>query len=291
MGGESCPSNGVLNLAGSGVSAEVSYLPDANFTGFDEFVISVYNEQDPLAEDTVRFTANVSNVIDPPVFLSQPYTVVLRGTPWDYKIQVFDPDPLEDLLIEITDDLPEWIDYNDTQKLLSGFPPQSAEETFPITLKVTDKNGLESVQSFTLNLVNSIELIEIQEPQIGEQVIFEDSNWSGGGLTVENVQGRKISWTVIEEPANGIFRFAELENGKIHNLEYIPDNNFFGDDSLLSKRQMAIPVNLEILIFLLKKFQIRQLLLADILNKKLEWKTEINLILALIFLMEMELIP
>ena len=79
MGGGSCPSNGVLNLAGSGASAEVSYLPDANFTGVDEFVISVYNEQDPLAEDTVRFTANVSNVTDPPVFLSQPYTVCLEA--------------------------------------------------------------------------------------------------------------------------------------------------------------------------------------------------------------------
>ena len=86
---------------------------------------------------------------------------------------------MEDLLVEITGDLPEWIDYNDTQKLLSGFPPQSAEASFPIALKVTDKNGLESNQSFTLDLVNSIELITIIEPQIGDQVISEDSNWSG----------------------------------------------------------------------------------------------------------------
>ena len=227
------PSNGVLNLVGSGASAEVSYLPDANFTGVDEFVISVYNEQDPLAEDTVRFTANVSNVTDPPVFLSQPYTVVLRGTPWDYKIEVFDPDPLEDLLIEITGDLPEWIDYNNTQKLLSGFPPQSAEASFPIALKVTDKNGLESVQSFTLDLVNSIELITINEPQIGDQIISEDSNWSGGGLTVENVQGRKIAWTVIEEPLHGIIQFEEIQNGSIDNIRYFPNNNFFGEDSFV----------------------------------------------------------
>jgi len=227
------PSNGELNLAGSGANAVISFLPDANFTGVDEFVISVYNEQDPLAEDTVRFTANVSNVTDPPVFLSQPYTVVLRGTPWDYKIEVFDPDPLEDLLIEIIGDLPEWIDYNDTQKLLSGVPPQSAEESFPIAIKVTDKNGLESVQSFSLNLVNSIELIRINEPQIGDQIISEDSNWSGGGLTVENVQGRKISWTVIEEPLDGIIHFEEIQNGKIDNLTYFPNKNFFGEDSFV----------------------------------------------------------
>ena len=34
--------------------------------------------------------------------------------------------------------------------------------------------------------------------------------------------------------------------------EYFPNNNFFGEDSLLSKPQTAIPVNLEILILLLR---------------------------------------
>jgi len=230
---ESSPRSGKLEISPQESQQEVriiSYLPDANFTGSDEFLVVVYNKEDPLARDSVRFSVDVSNTPDPPIFTSVPYPLILRGTPWNYKVRVSDADPHENLSVSVMSNLPEWLEFNSSISLLSGFPPDFGESVFPVSIKVFDQSGLFAEQNFSINIVNSIELVSINEPQIGDQVIPEDSLWKGGDLSVNGMEGRKLNWSIIEHPENGSFSYIEKSNGAIGDITYTPSNNFFGTD-------------------------------------------------------------
>ncbi len=229
---ESSPRSGKLEISpqGSQQEAGISYLPDANFTGRDEFLVVVYNKEDRLARDSVSFTVDVNNTPDSPIFSSVPYPLILRGTPWDYKVRVNDADPDENLSVSVISNLPDWLEFNSSTRLLSGFPPDTGTNLFPVSIKVVDRSGLYDEQNFSINIVNSIELVTINEPQIGDQVIVEDSIWKGGDLSVSGMEGRKLTWSIIEQPENGSFNYVEKSNGAIGEISYTPNSNFFGTD-------------------------------------------------------------
>ena len=75
----------------NGRSAEISFLPDNNFTGSDIFEMKVVGPFDTNASDTIKINIDVSNVEDAPVFTTNPvYTDAVVGYNWYYEFEIFD---------------------------------------------------------------------------------------------------------------------------------------------------------------------------------------------------------
>ena len=119
------------------------------------------------------------------------------------------------MLVEPTELLPEWLTLRKTTHswVLSGMVPNDQESPLSITLRVTDSQGQFEEQSFELFFLDLSDVgqIEINEQEIGEQVINEDNNWSGGSLSVNAFPGRQITWTIIEKPQFGEFLYQETQ--------------------------------------------------------------------------------
>ena len=214
------------------------YKPGSDYFGFDEVTILSVDREDPLSFDSVVFNFEVSNIQDPPQFDSIPYTGLLKGTPWQYEIMVSDPDLDQNLVVEPLIDLPAWLSLRkktSTRWVLSGIVPDIQDSSLFVKLRVTDSQGLFDEQSFDLSFLNLSDIgqIKINENEIGEQVINEDNNWTGGSLSVNAFPGRKVTWSIIEEPEFGQFFYKEKLNGKIDDITYVPTANFHGLDSLV----------------------------------------------------------
>ena len=61
----------------------------------------------------------------------------------------------------------------------------------------------------------------------------EDSNWSASQLSVNGNEEIRVHWTVLQEPLNGVFSYSDESNGKITDLVYMPNPNFFGFDKVV----------------------------------------------------------
>ena len=232
------PDDGSLNYEFTDDNLTFWYRPNPDFFGFDAVTISIRDRYDQLSYDSLTFNFEVSNIPDAPKFLSSPYTGLLKGTPWQYDIIIHDPDDDNSLLVEPTELLPEWLTLRKKTThnwVLSGMVPNDQESPLSITLRVIDSQGQFEEQSFELFFLDLSEVgqIEINEQEIGEQVIYEDNNWSGGSLSVNAFPGREITWTIIEKPQFGEFLYEERQNGTIQGITYAPQANFYGMDSLV----------------------------------------------------------
>ena len=232
------PENGIFNYVSGDGNFSFDYQPKEDFFGSDEFIIKVSDPADPLSVATIQLQFDVSNIPDYPQFVSEPYPTILNGTPWQYDIHVKDPDGDTGLTLEVLTELPSWLTLRQKTGLrwtLSGIAPGDVPEPHDLnlSLKLSDPEGHETFQSFSLQFVDQIENLQIAQFQIGEQVINEDQIWTGGSLSTNSTPGRKVNWVIIEEPEFGEFLFDETDNGSIQNITYVPDENFHGSDSLV----------------------------------------------------------
>ena len=86
-------------------------------------------------------------------------------------------------------DLPAWLTLKkkSVPRLgSSGLVPSEQDSTLQINLRLRIRKGntVSSHSNFFLDL-SEIGQIEIKEQEIGEQIINEDNNWSGGSLSVD----------------------------------------------------------------------------------------------------------
>jgi len=228
------PSHGTINLIGgeSSFNAIVEYTPFPDYTGKDTFEITVYNKSFADASDSITFNVDVNSSNDAPQIISAPFTNLLVGVPWDYELQVYDPDKNDEFSLEVLN-LPHWLKYNEVSKgawLFHGIPNSTDSSPVNITLKVTDSFDLYTEQSLELFLFESAEQVELNPSAIEIAHINEDSNWSIGHLSVSGANNRKINWSFVKEADFGSVEFDEFLNGTIQNLIYIPDPNFYGVD-------------------------------------------------------------
>ncbi len=232
------PENGTLNYVLGEGNFSFDYQPNEDYFGSDELIVEVSDPADPLSVASIHLQLDVSNIPDYPEFVSVPYPTVLNGTPWQYDIRVNDPDGDTGLILEVLTELPSWLTLRKKTNLrwtLSGIAPDDVPESYDLnlSLKLSDPEGHETFQSFSLQFVDQIENLQIVQLQIGEQVINEDQNWTGGSLSTNSIPGRKVNWVIIEEPEFGKFLFDDAANGSIQNITYMPNENFHGSDSLV----------------------------------------------------------
>ena len=143
----------------NGRSAEISFLPDNNFTGSDIFEMKVVDPFDTNASDTIKINIDVSNVEDAPVFTTNPvYTDAVVGYNWYYEFEIFDGDPNSTLNVS-SSVFPSWliIEGNSSDGLsftLHGTPVDAnLIGTHDIQLVVEDETGTLLTELYNFSII------------------------------------------------------------------------------------------------------------------------------------------
>ena len=104
------------------------------------------------------FTITVTDVNQPPKFVSQPVKNIKTGQSYSYKIVTEDLDPDDNWNIKILSDLPDWLTFknnNDGTGILSGTPEEHDAGNYRIVIEAKDNDGNSTRQEFTLNVKKS----------------------------------------------------------------------------------------------------------------------------------------
>jgi hypothetical protein len=139
----SSPSNGTL----TGTAPELTYTPDASFTGTDSFTYQVSDGK--LTSDTATITITVKpkgsgRENRPPAFKSNPITRAAGFVGEPYKATSLtesadDPDKGDNITFSKISG-PEWLDITPSGKL-HGTPPAGSKGSQSFTIRATDKAG------------------------------------------------------------------------------------------------------------------------------------------------------
>ena len=226
----------------------VSYLSDGNFSGYDFLEIVVQEEQDSAASDKIRVEFMVNPVQDAPRFETKPFPGIVYNRPWIYEVRGIDGDINDKLTLSSLVNFPEWLKLTQTGSRTWTFrgQPTQLDAEIPISLRLSDQNNSVD-QNFTLKVLENIEdLYFIQNEEVelslssefplvtvAEIDINEDTNWSIDELAVNSINDIRVQWHVVQSPENGRFSFNSGINGKITNLLYLPNRNFFGTDKII----------------------------------------------------------
>ncbi|OQX24944.1 MAG: hypothetical protein BWK80_18215 [Desulfobacteraceae bacterium IS3] len=141
-----------ITNAGTG---EYVYKPGTNENGTDAFT---YLVSDGFSDsDIASVTITLSHVNDPPAFNSTPNTAAGQNSPYTYSIATSDIDA-DDTRGITAPTLPAWLtltDHGNGSATLSGTPDSSHLGDHAVTLRVTDKVGASTEQSFTILVKNT----------------------------------------------------------------------------------------------------------------------------------------
>ena len=195
------PLRGTASFGTETDPSTLTYLPDANFSGTDLFVVSVTDgggiHSSPPKSDSANISVNVAAVNDLPVFTSVPTTDKIDGTySWNdeseyvYKVIAYDSDwDWQSLELNVTSVLPDWLtflqDGNGTGTL-RGTGAVKDKGTYLIEFTATDSNGTTARQVFDLvlridNYPPVFKNLKTNE-EITELIVYLDEDSEMGGI-------------------------------------------------------------------------------------------------------------
>jgi len=196
----------------------VSYTPDANYYGTDEFVVEV---SDGSLSDTIVVAVSVEPVNDVPTVSDQSVTL--------------DEDVAKVITLgaaDIDGDTLTWSVTDPAHGTLSGTAPDLTytpdadfNGTDSFTFKVNDgtEDSAPATVSLTIDAVNDVPVANAQSITTDEDVEKTIV------LTGEDVEGASLTFAVVDEPAHGVL------SGAAPNMTYTPYQNFNGSDSFTFK--------------------------------------------------------
>ncbi|OZC02403.1 Ig-like domain-containing protein [Rubricoccus marinus] len=211
------PASGSVSTDGT----SVTYTPEADFNGTDEFTYVVADAAGVTAQATVTVTIRAVN--DAPVFTSEPVATVREGALYRYDIVATDVDG-DDVSFSATD-LPSWLTLTgngDNTASLTGTPTDSEVGSYEIVLTAQDATDATS-QEFSLSVtdeenapVANADTAETPEDTaVTVDVLANDTDADNDALEISGVS---------EAPQNGT---AELADGGVR---YTPAADFVGTD-------------------------------------------------------------
>ena len=109
----------------------------------------------------------------PPVITSCPFTSVMAGNSYLYKLTVTDPNAGDKLKFEV-DTLPQWLTFDDSSDILTGVPSMNDTGVFQIQINVSD-GQLNSHQFYSLNVKdnnNPPSFVHIPDTTLNEKAAF-----------------------------------------------------------------------------------------------------------------------
>ena len=207
------PSRGTL----TGTPPNLTYRPNANFSGNDSFTFRAFDGLATSPPATVSITVDPVN--DPPV--ATPQAVVTNE---DSSVSiVLGGSDVEGSALRYT------VITQPTKGVLSGTPPNLSYRPNPnvngpdsFTFRVND-NTADSVTAATVN----ISITPVNDPPVAtpQAVVTHEDSSVGIVLSGSDVEGSALRYTVITQPTKGVL------TGTPPNLSYRPNPNVYGPDS------------------------------------------------------------
>jgi len=210
------PTSGTL----SGTPPNVTYTPNTNFNGSDNFTFKVNDGQVDSAPATVSIT--ITPVNDPPVADPQSVTAP-EDTPIPITLTGSDPDG--DALIFTIVTLPTSGTLSGTAPNVTYTPTPNFNGSDNFTFKVNDG----TVDSAPATI--SITVTPVNDPPVAnpQTVTTAEDTPVGITLTGSDVDGDPLTFVIVTLPGNGAL------SGTPPNLTYTPNPDFNGSDSFTFK--------------------------------------------------------
>lgn len=206
------PSHGGLTGNGS----QWTYTPDANYFGSDSFTFTASDGQ--LTSAPATFTIEVISINDRPVPNDQNLT--------------FNEDQSINIVLTATDIENDTLNYQlsggNIGGILTGTPPQL------IYTPAANFYGTETLQFYVndgaLNSSNGLITLNIlpvnDQPTVnGENLFLAEDSSIAIILSAADIDSDPLTYVIAESPDHGVL------TGIAPSLIYIPDENYFGDDS------------------------------------------------------------
>ncbi len=207
------PQHGTL----SGTPPHVSYQPNENYNGSDqfEFIVNDGVLNSTPAQIDIRIVAQN----DAPIIDSTPITTAAEGALYQYPVQASDVDG--DALTFSLNQAPAGMNIDAVSGLLSWTPSFAQSGSENIAILVSDGKGGDVAQNYTLAVFNTNRSPQAQDQSVSTQ---EDSSIAIT-LIASDADGDALAYTITRQPGAGTL------TGVAPNLTYTPNSNANGTDS------------------------------------------------------------
>jgi len=182
--------NGVASVTGTGSSKSVSYTPNADFNGSDEFAITV---SDGELSDTITVNVTVNAVNDAPVMTSAAVTDATEDEAYTYAATASDIDG--DTLTWSLTEFPEGMAIDASSGVIS-WTPANGVETANVTLVVADADA-SATQTFTITVVAVNDAPEITSSPVTVATEGEIYSYT---VTATDAENDTLTWSLTQFP-------------------------------------------------------------------------------------------
>jgi VCBS repeat-containing protein len=215
--------NGQASVSGSGLTQTVTYIPNANFSGNDSFIVTV---SDGVLSDMITVSVTVNSVNDAPVITSVPNTSATEAVAYSYAVTASDVEG-DTLTWSLTEAPAGMVIDADTGVI--SWTPTNASSDASVTVQVSD--GAEStIQTFTvvLGAVNDAPVITE-----GDTAVINTNEDTLGSVTLNatDADSATLTWSVSTGASNGSASVSGT--GLSKTVNYTPNADFSGTDSLV----------------------------------------------------------
>uniref|UniRef100_UPI0039AED4A9 Ig-like domain-containing protein n=1 Tax=Shewanella baltica TaxID=62322 RepID=UPI0039AED4A9 len=183
----------------------------------NSIVISV--SDGTLSASLPAFNLSVANVNDAPTISSTAVTTATQDTAYSYTLVAADTD-VGDVLTFSAVTKPSWLSFNAATGLLSGTPSNSDVGAHPVTLRVTDTDGLTAEQSFSITVTNT----NNAPVATSSTVTLEEDGSVMITLTAVDADNDPLTYEVVSQPESGTLE----QHGTV--WLYTPEKDFNGTD-------------------------------------------------------------
>ncbi|MGI2150307.1 putative Ig domain-containing protein [Shewanella baltica] len=175
-------------------------------------------DTDGLTADQ-SFSITVTNVNDAPTISSTAITAATQDAAYSYTFAASDTD-VGDVLTFSAVTKPSWLSFNAATGLLSGTPSNADVGAHPVTLRVTDTDGLTADQSFSITVTN------VNDAPVATSltVTLEEDSSVAITLAAEDVDNDPLTYEVVSQPESGTLE----QHGTV--WLYTPEKDFTGTD-------------------------------------------------------------
>ncbi len=229
-------SNGSAAASGTGASKAISYTPNSNYNGADNFVVSV---SDGSTSDTILVNVNISAQNDAPVITEGASTDVIMsedGSPTPFALTLNATDAENStltwtVLTQATQGVAA-ASGTGNSKVISYTPVSHFNGADSFVIRVSDGQLTDTITvNVTVQAVNDLPVITD-----GASVnvdMSEDGSPTPFSLTLNatDLEGGTLTWSISSQGSNGTASASGTGTSKA--IGYTPNANFSGADSFV----------------------------------------------------------